>query len=111
MSLDLQNFFTDKHNVCKLTKYIFYEKVNTQTSSHSEPQKALTLFNKAQWQGRDIYTSDQEAHRKMLYIYIIYVIYIYIYSSGSRQRSDDSLYFLLNSILNVAQCVCLTILR
>ena len=79
MSLDLQNFFTDKHNVCKLTKYIFYEKVNTQTSSHSEPQKALTLFNKAQWQGRDIYTSDQEAHRKMLYIYIIYVIYIYIY--------------------------------
>ena len=79
MSLDLHNFFTDKHNVYKLTKYdIFYEKVNTQTSSHSEPQKALTLFNKAQCQGRDIYTSDQEAHRKMLYIYIYIYMYIYI---------------------------------
>ena len=43
MSLDLHNFFTDKHNVCKLTKYIFYEKVNTQTSSHSEPPEGSYL--------------------------------------------------------------------
>ena len=46
---------------------IFYKKILEQTSANSEPQGALSSFNKAKCQRRGISASDQYVHRKMLF--------------------------------------------